>query len=134
MRKHASYFNSDDIDKVLEFGKADILLLHEWPSLMNGTRNEEWPSHWGNVGSEALTEIVELLRPKYVFCGHMHASARYQSGQTQIVCLSDFHRDPENSFVVLDTLNWNCEYIEKNGIKLQSKNLLKNNKENIRGQ
>lgn len=106
MRKQASYFNSDDIDKVLEFGKADILLLHEWPSLMNGARNKKWPSHWGSVGSEPLTELVELLSPRYVFCGHMHAPARYQSGRTQIVCLSDFHRDPENAYVILDTSNW----------------------------
>lgn len=103
MRKQAAYFNSDDIDKVLGLGKADILLLHEWPSLMNGVRSEEWPSHWGNVGSETLTEIVELLSPKYVFCGHMHAPALYSNGKTEIVCLSDFHRDPENACVVLDT-------------------------------
>ena len=104
MRKQASYFNSDDIDKVLEFGKANILLLHEWPSLMNGARNEEWPSHWGTVGSEPLTELVELLNPKYVFCGHMHAPASFRKGRTTIVCLSDFHRDPGNAYVILDTL------------------------------
>lgn len=105
MRKQASYFNSDDIDKVLEFGKADILLLHEWPSLMNGAKNEGWPSHWGTVGSEPLTEIVELLSPKYLFCGHMYAPAWYKKVLTQIVCLSDFQRDLENAYVILDTLN-----------------------------
>jgi len=104
MRKQAAYFNRDDIDKVLEFGKADILLLHEWPSLMNGARKKEWPSHWGTVGSETLTEVVEFMSPKYVFCGHMHIPARFRNGRTEIVCLSDFHRDPENAFVVLDTL------------------------------
>jgi len=117
MRKQASYFNSDDFEKVLEFGKADILLLHEWPSFMNGARNKEWPSHWGTVGSELLTELVELLSPKYVFCGHMHAAARYQNGRTGIVCLSDFHRDPVNSFVVLDTSTWNCEWPAKDNRK-----------------
>lgn len=110
MRKQASYFSSDDIHKVLEFGNADILLLHEWPSLMNGAKNTQWPSHWDIMGSEPLTELVELLNPKYVFCGHMHAPARYQSGRTQVVCLSDFHRDPDHSYVVLDTSTWNCEW------------------------
>jgi Icc-related predicted phosphoesterase len=85
MRKQASYGNSDDIDKVLEFANADILLLHEWPSLMNGARNQEWPSHWGKVGSENLTEVVELLSPKYVFCGHMHTPAFFRNGRTKIV-------------------------------------------------
>lgn len=103
MRKQASYFNSDDLEKVLEFGKADILLLHEWPSLMNGARNKEWPSHWGTVGSEPLTRLMELLNPKYLFCGHMHTPAQHRIGRTEIVCLSDFHRDPENAYVVVDT-------------------------------
>ena len=105
-RKQASYFNSEDLENALEFGKADILLFHEWPSLMNSARGNEWPSHWGTVGSENLTELVELLSPKYVFCGHMHAHARYKKEGTEVVCLSDFHRDPENAYVVLDTSSW----------------------------
>jgi len=39
-RRQASYFNNEDVEKALEFGKADILLLYEWPSLMNGSRQE----------------------------------------------------------------------------------------------
>ena len=108
-RRLATYYNSEDLNEATGFGKTDILLLHEWPSLMNGARNKAWPSHWGTVGSEPLTELIELLRPKYVFCGHMHAPAEYQNGRTQIVCLSDFHCDPIDSFVVLDTLTWKCE-------------------------
>lgn len=109
MKKQASYFNIDAFGKVLEFGKADILLLHEWPSLMKCARNKAWPSHWGTVGSEPLTEIVKLLSPKYVFCGHMHTPARYGNGRIEIVCLSDFHRDPENAYAILDTSTWRCE-------------------------
>ncbi len=109
MRRMATYFNKEDIDKILEFGSADILLLHEWPNLMNSARNIEWPSHWSTVGSEHLTDLVELLSPKYVFCGHMHTPARYRNERTEIVCLSDFHRDPENAYTILDTSTWNCE-------------------------
>lgn len=103
MRKEATYFNSEDCRKSVEFGSTDILLLHEWPSLMNGARNNGWPTHWNKVGAEPLTKVVELLKPKYVFCGHMHTFSRYKKERTEIVCLSDFHRDPENAYMVLDT-------------------------------
>ena len=109
-RKQATYYNSEDLDKALGFGGADILLLHEWPSIMNGARNENWPPQWGNVGSKHLTALVELLVPKYVFCAHMHVPAQYRKEPTEIVCLSDFHRDPENAYVLLDTSTWAWEW------------------------
>ena len=109
-KKQATYYNSEDIDTALSFREADILLLHEWPSIMNGARNEDWPSHWGVVGSEHLTTLVELLIPKYVFCAHMHVPARHRMERTEIVFLSDFHRDPENAYVLLDTSTWICEW------------------------
>jgi len=109
-RKQATYFNSEDIDKALGFGRTDILLLHEWPSLMNDARDESWPTQWGTIGCEHLTVLVELLTPKYVFCAHMHIPAQYRKGRTNIVCLSDFHRHPENAYTILDTSNWNCEW------------------------
>lgn len=102
-RKHATYYNRVDLDKALGFGGTDILLIHEWPSIMNRVRTKDWPSNWDMVGSEHLTKLVELLSPKYVFCGHMHMPACYREGRTEIVCLSDFHRDPENGYIVLDT-------------------------------
>jgi lariat debranching enzyme len=104
MRRMATYFNNEDVDEILGFAEADILLFHKWPSLMNNVRNKEWPSHWGTVGSEPLTELLELLSPKYVFCGHMHTPARYRYERTEIVCLSDFHRDPENSYLIIKLL------------------------------
>ena len=109
-RKQATYYNYEDLDKALGFGETDILLIHEWPSIMNGARNENWPSHWGVVGSDQLTALVELLTPKYVFCAHMHISAQHREERTEIVCLSDFHRDPENAHVVLDTSTGTWEW------------------------
>jgi Icc-related predicted phosphoesterase len=102
-RKEATYYNQDDVDKALEFGSADILLLHNWPDLMNAARDAGWPVHWGQVGCEYLSLVVEALGPRWVFCGHMHFPARHRLGRTDIVCLSDFHRDPANALAVMDT-------------------------------
>ena len=37
------------------------------------------------------------------WCDFRDAVAKHRKGRTEIVCLSDFHRDPENSCIVLDT-------------------------------
>ena len=103
-RKQATYFNSEDINKASSFGNVDILLLHEWPSLMNVAKDKTWPSQWEHVGCDKLSFLVECLKPRWVFCGHMHVLARCKFEQTEIICLSDFARGPENSFVILDTV------------------------------
>lgn len=102
-RKQATYYNQDDIERALGFGHVDILLLHDWPDLMNSARDATWPTRWGHVGCKHLSRIVEALRPRWVFCGHMHHPVRHRVGHTEIIGLSDFHRDPEHAFTVIDT-------------------------------
>jgi hypothetical protein len=103
-RRQATYFNSQDINKASAFGRVDILLLHEWPSLMSTAEDKPWPSQWGQVGSDKLSFLVEFLKPRWVFCGHMHVLSRCKFEMTEMICLSDFARDTTNSFVVLDTI------------------------------
>ena len=103
LKKQATYYNSADIKKAMSFGQPDILLLHEWPHLMSKARDDSWPSNWNNVGSEELSVLIESLSPRWCFCGHMHKYAEHKFRRTSIICLSDFHRDPENSYVILDT-------------------------------
>lgn len=109
-RKEATYFNKEDIARVSQRGNADILLLHEWPHLMNEARAASWPLQWGNVGSEHLSTVVDRIAPHWCFCGHMHFPAKHRSGPTQIVCLSDFHRNPADAIVILDTTQMVCEW------------------------
>ena len=101
-RKQATYYNEEDIDRALAFGGVDILLLHNWPDLMNVARNTDWPAYWSSVGCEYLSMVVQALRPRWVFCGHMHYRAQHRIAGTEIVCLSDFHRDPENAVAMVD--------------------------------
>lgn len=101
-RKQATYYNQDDIERAMGFGQVDILLLHDWPDLMNAARDEDWPSRWSHVGCEHLSRVVETLHPKWVFCGHMHRRAILKVGTTEIICLSDFHRDPANAAEVIN--------------------------------
>ena len=103
-RKQATYYNNTDIEQSFNFCGVDILLLHEWPSAMNNAKIENKPSHWRAVGSEYVSLVVDALKPRWIFCGHMHFPARHQHERTDIICLSDFHRDKENSFIIIDTL------------------------------
>ena len=102
-KKQATYYNSTDINRAKSFGQPDILLLHEWPSLMSKARDNSWPSNWNNVGSKELSVLIETLSPRWCFCGHMHRYAEHKHRRTNLICLSDFHRDPVNSYVILDT-------------------------------
>ena len=49
-----------------------------------------------------MSLVVVSLRPRWVFCGRMHHKAQHRVGATEILCLSDFHRDSANAFVMLD--------------------------------
>ncbi len=101
-RKRATYYNQSDIDRALGFGRIDILLLHNWPDLMNAARGVSWPPHWSRVACEYLSLMVESLLPRWVFCGHTHHKAHRRVGSTEIICLSDLHRDPANAVTVAE--------------------------------
>jgi lariat debranching enzyme len=114
-RKAATYYNREDVSRANAFVHADILLLHEWPDLMNAARSASWPSHWRNVGSSQLSAVVDRLSPSWCFCGHMHFAAQCRSGCTQIVCLSDFHCSSADSVVILDTEDSNYYWPLRHG-------------------
>ena len=102
-KKQATYYNAADIDKLLDVGRVDILLLHEWPDLIFTANPETFPERCGRIGSEHLSTVLDLLQPRWCFCGHMHHPAQHRHKRTNITCLSDFHRDPGNACVILET-------------------------------
>lgn len=76
-RRQVTYFNNNDIEKAMKAGRTDILLTHEWPVPLNDdAKDQKSAFHWSTVGSEPLSRLVDRLKPKYIFCGHMHVSAR----------------------------------------------------------
>ena len=102
-RKQASYFRRKEVEVLASSGPTDILLMHAWPAQMESARKPEWPKRWAKVGCDALGELVSTLRPRFVFCGHMHHAVVHQSGQTTIVALDNFSARPDRSIVVLES-------------------------------
>jgi Icc-related predicted phosphoesterase len=70
---------------------------------MEDSRTPTWPKHWSKVGCEPLGDLVESLRPGFVFCGHMHVPAKLQWHGTTIVALDNFAARPDQAFAILES-------------------------------
>ena len=46
--------------------------------------------------------LVDAIRPRYVFCGHMHRPAQTKAGVTQIVALDAFSDRPGGAVAILE--------------------------------
>lgn len=82
-------YTEDDVDRILEFPRPDILLLHEWPEGLTQDRKYAHRS----AGSAQARLIIELLRPRLVACGHMHRGhhdiwTHDDGSTTELVCLA----------------------------------------------
>ena len=85
-------WNEGDIERLLELGRADVLLLHEWPSAFDSTQRHP-PDEAGRGWIEML---LESLRPKMIFCGHLHgryrSATRVDGESVPVECLSEVSR------------------------------------------
>lgn len=95
--KLATYFTARDVAELSAGGRADLLLLHDWPSGLvarggpdpfAGSRVKAW-----TVGNRHARALIETLRPRVAVCGHMHvghrAEVRHPDGTgTRVVCLA----------------------------------------------
>ena len=100
-KKRYTGFTPADIDHLLEIcekAPPHVLLLHEWPRLVLGPAertqlraffhrlgvhdtkgDEDLPDLrrvQAEIGSEFARELVQLLEPQLVLCGHVHAPLR----------------------------------------------------------
>lgn len=100
--RDASYYRRGDLDRLAKLAPLDILLLHEWPSQMEAARKPDWPRQWEQVGAEPLGKLVATLKPRFVFCGHMHCPALDKAGSSTLVALDDFSRRPDQAVAILE--------------------------------
>lgn len=101
--KQASYFRRKELQELARTPRPDILLMHEWPTQMEAGRTPMWPRHWSKVGCEPLGDLVASLRPRFVFCGHMHVAAKVLWQGTTIVALDNFAARPDQSVAILES-------------------------------
>jgi len=88
--KNAAYLHEKDVNHIaLTYTDIDILLLHENPLGRHDGRS---------YGYQIINDLIEMLEPKLVFCGHMHFADRRQIGNSTIINI------PKNDFVILEEL------------------------------
>lgn len=84
-------WNQGDIEKLLQVGRADVLVLHEWPEIpYDGRVRGEAES-----GMKSLEMALESLRPRRIFCGHTHFawSGRWRGARVKCLARIDSGRD-----------------------------------------
>jgi Icc-related predicted phosphoesterase len=93
------YFTDIEVDKLIDFGKTDILLLHDWPEgIINQADAEQFEAQrrsirYNTVGNEYSKMVMELTEPQIVLCGHLHQKYRNQiilnnGTKIQIICMA----------------------------------------------
>lgn len=84
-------WNEGDIDALLRSGRADVLLLHEWPAMPfdSKVRPDE------ESGLKYLEIALESLQPRRIFCGHAHFrwSGRWLSAPVECLARIESGRD-----------------------------------------
>ena len=79
-KKLFTYFNSRDVDRLLDMAPLDILLLHEWPAgVIRPADRQRLDAHAHRLHLNAtdcpvLRELIDLVRPRWVFCSRLQTS------------------------------------------------------------
>lgn len=101
-----TYFNEDDLTKMLECERPDIILMHDWPAGIIAAEDTDYcreimkSGRFATIGNDELRTLVDLLRPRLVICGHLHHAYRaelpYEDGtRGRVCCLPEIARGTE---------------------------------------
>ncbi|AKF81582.1 metallophosphoesterase [Myxococcus fulvus 124B02] len=104
--KDYACFNEQDIEQALGLERADILLVHDWPSGLVAAEDRQdfehqrRSPHADAVGNEYARLVAEALQPRLVLCGHLHkhyrGTLKWPSGaQTPVCCLASVEQGAE---------------------------------------
>lgn len=85
-------FSRADLEQCLGLRDIDILLVHGTPAGLGFGRE---PDH----AVPALRELMDAVRPKYMFCGHAHFYREAEHAGTRVISLATV----DNEYSILDT-------------------------------
>lgn len=108
--KDFTFFNEQDVERVLALGRAEVLLLHDWPAGIippeeaAGFQGQRRSTSHDLVGNEYARLLVDALQPRLVLCGHLHRryarTLQHPSGQRSLVrCLASVEQG-DDAFAV----------------------------------
>lgn len=81
---------------MIEYGRPDILLMHDWPAgIIAANDTDDFKEmiksgRFAAIGNDELRTLMDLLRPRLLLCGHLHRAYRteilYDDGTKGRVC------------------------------------------------
>ena len=89
-------WNQNDIEKLLGVGRADVLLLHDWPEIPYDGRVRGADAS----GMKYLEIALKSLRPQRIFCGHTHFAWSGRWRNARVKCLARI--DSSDGFLVYE--------------------------------
>lgn len=98
-----TWFRKDDVNRAADYGKADVLVVHDWPErVIDPADSAEFyrqrrSPRYDLVGNEYARMLMEVLEPRLVVCGHLHKRyrnrVRLESGAVADVrCLANIDK------------------------------------------
>lgn len=96
-KKQMLYTREPDVERLLAEPPVDILLMHTWPrSLWAGTGGSQ--RNPAGVGYAEGDLLLEHLRPRYCFLGHMHVFLRARIGGTDCIAFRQVNPAPGDTW------------------------------------
>jgi hypothetical protein len=99
-------FTREDLASLKTYSRPDVFLVHVWPfGLVRKEDHEDGePAHrklrYQESGVRAVRDLIEIVKPKLVLCGHRHR--RYQGwignhsgAKTRVQCLGEVRQGEE---------------------------------------
>lgn len=117
LKKKSTYFERSEVERLARSGPVDVLVTHEWPGGLaelaaHGTTNGK-PA----PGIGVLRDLLETLKPRWFFCGHMHWSFQGaivwpDGNSTEFVCLGHIlNRDSTRMAALVCDDDWRLELV-----------------------
>jgi len=105
-KKQSTYYERAEVEQLASSGPVDVLVTHEWPEGLASLADPGTISGRPGAGSSVLRDLVERLKPRWLFCGHMHWSfqglIRWPDGEsTAFACLGHILNQSSSRIAVL---------------------------------
>ena len=118
IKKKATYFTKTDVRALSGIDAVDLMMLHDWPSdlpRLIRTGSEDGKARNG-VGNKPSRLLLENLKPRWLFCGHMH---QYYRGDihwspkriSTVVCLNQINQSHSPYLSIIDVERGTCRTV-----------------------
>ena len=115
-KKRSTYYERREVETLAASGPIDVLVTHEWPEGLARLATPGTTDGRPGAGIGVLRALLQTLKPRWLFCGHMHWSfsgeIHWPDGKsTTFACLGHILNEDSSRVVALcrDDNDWRIE-------------------------